>query len=323
MRRIATELRLILEVLDEAAKVQEGIAAGLVPSGECPGPGQDMAGDLLSHFLSVGLPVRLVSSLSELEFEVRKDVIGVFSAIVRLGSFAGADEQLREYVRANPAFFQILVEGYGHPETATHCGIMLRSCARHGRLVEAFLENAELVTRLLSFTSHGSFDVSSDAFSTLHDYLLTHKQVSAAFLEANFTNFFKVFNGLLQSEDYVTQRQALKLLSETLLDRTFMRVMLQYIGNDQYLQIHMNLLRAKSKAIQFEAFHVFKIFVANPQKPKRVHEILFKNKDKLVQLLQTLCASRPDDHQFAEDQTTVIGKLQGLQPLEPKPQAAA
>merc|ERR1719375_894841 len=90
--------------------------------------------------------------------------------------------------------------------------------------------------------------------------------------------------------------------------------MLSYIGDDSYLQIHMKLLLADSKAIQFEAFHVFKIFVANPYKPPRVQHILYKNKDKLVKLLETLRASRPDDRQFAEDKSTVIGKLQSLEP---------
>merc|ERR1712226_125416 len=199
-----------------------------------------------------------------------------------------------------------------------HCGMMLRSCARHQQLVEAFLSQSEVAIRLISFTRAESFDVSSDAFSSLHDFLLTHKATSAAFLEANFQEFFKLYNGLLVCGDCVTQRQALKLLSEMLLDRTFMRVMLAYIGDEQFLQIHMNLLRADSKAIQFEAFHVFKIFVANPQKPPRVQQILFKNKDKLVKLLETLRPSRPDDKHFAEDKSTVIGKLQALESPAPK-----
>ena len=35
-----------------------------------------------------------------------------------------------------------------------------------------------------------------------------------------------------------------------------------------------------------EAFHVFKIFVAYPDKPEGVKKILMRNKDKLVQFLQ-------------------------------------
>jgi len=38
----------------------------------------------------------------------------------------------------------------------------------------------------------------------------------------------------------------------------------------------MQFLRSSSKTIQFEAFHVFKIFAANPQKKPRVTRILYK-----------------------------------------------
>eukprot|EP00932_Pfiesteria_piscicida_P019852 SRR837773.6675.p3 GENE.SRR837773.6675~~SRR837773.6675.p3 ORF type:complete len:227 (+),score=93.23 SRR837773.6675:258-938(+) len=192
--------------------------------------------------------------------------------------------------------------------------MILRSCARHRELAAACLAQPEVLRRLLAFTSGGSFDVTSDAFSSLHDLLLMHKSVSASFLESHFQEFFQLYNALLQPDDYVTQRQALKLLSEVLLDRTFMRVMLMYIGEEQFLQIHMNLLRSDSKVIQFEAFHVFKIFVANPQKPPKVQLILHRNKEKLIRLLEALAPNRQDDQQFAEDKVTVIGKLQSLEP---------
>ncbi|CAE8635743.1 unnamed protein product, partial [Polarella glacialis] len=240
-------------------------------------------------------------------------------AIVRLGTQADADQQIQQYAMNHPRFFQLLVDGYEVSEIATHCGMMLRSCARHSRLVEAFFTQTEVAIKLISFTRHEAFDISSDAFSSLHDFLLTHQTLSAKFLEANFREFFGIYNGLLQTGDYVTQRQALKLLSDMLLERKFMRVMMAYIEDEQFLQIHMNLLKADSKAIQLEAFHVFKIFVANPQKPPRVQQILFKNKDRLITLLEGLKPNRSDDKQFDEDKCTVIGKLQALEAPPPRP----
>ncbi len=47
----------------------------------------------------------------------------------------------------------------------------------------------------------------------------------------------------------------------------------------------MNLLRDKSRNIQFEAFHVFKVFVANPNKPRPIMDILQKNREKLLKFL--------------------------------------
>lgn len=174
--------------------------------------------------------------------------------------------------------------------------------------------NPDIVTRLISIARHSNFDISSDAFSSLHDLLLTHKIVSSVFLEKNFPEFFPLYNDFLVSSDYVAQRQALKLLSETLLDRIFQRIMLKYIGDEQNLKIHMNFLLVDSKAIQLEAFQVLKIFVANPSKPPRVQHILHKNKEKLVKLLSSLHADRLDDKQFSKDMKTVIGTLHMMEP---------
>lgn len=71
--------------------------------------------------------------------------------------------------------------------------------------------------------------------------------------------FFHAFALLVQSTNYVTKRQSLKLLSELLLDRTNFAVMNRYIAIDDNLKMIMNMLRDKSKNIQFEAFHVFKV----------------------------------------------------------------
>lgn len=273
------------------------------------------AEELLALFLGADLLYRLVTRLSDLEFEARKDVIGVLSVVVRLGPTIRAEQILSDYVESNQHFFQVLVEGFAQPEICTQCGIMLRSCARLQSIVAKFLSRRDIMLRLLSFTRHGSFDISSEAFSSLHDFLLIHKNVSADFLENHFQEFFSSYNSLLESDDYITQRQALKLLSEMLLDRHFMKVMLLYIGEESYLRIHMNLLVTDSKAIQLEVFHVFKIFVANPQKPPRVAQILYKNRERLLTVLERIGQYRPDDRQFCEDQRTVVQKLQALEPL--------
>lgn len=107
------------------------------------------------------------------------------------------------------------------------------------------------------------------------------------------------------SGNYVNKRQSLKLLGEILLDRANFNVMTRYIANESNLKMMMNLLRDKSKNIQFEAFHVFKVcaetyntacgktlihetqvFVANPKKPPQIEAILRRNQDKLLVFLK-------------------------------------
>lgn len=75
----------------------------------------------------------------------------------------------------------------------------------------------------------------------------------------NHPQFFSHYSLLVQSSNYVTKRQSLKLLGEILLDRTNFKVMTRYIANEENLKVMMNLLKDRSKNIQFEAFHVFKV----------------------------------------------------------------
>jgi calcium binding protein 39 len=111
-----------------------------------------------------------------------------------------------------------------------------------------------------------NFDVASDAFATFKEMLTKHKTMCAEFLEKNYDKLFEEYTRLLHSENFVTKRQSLKLLGELLLDRSNFNVMTKYISQQKNLKLMMILLRDKSRSIQFEAFHVFKVFVANPNK---------------------------------------------------------
>jgi len=68
-----------------------------------------------------------------------------------------------------------------------------------------------------------------------------------------------MYTTLILSANYVTKRQSLKLLGEILLDRANYTIMTRYIGSEANLKMMMNFLRDKSRNIQFEAFHVFKV----------------------------------------------------------------
>ena len=120
-----------------------------------------------------------------------------------------------------------------------------------------------------------------------------------------------MYSGLILSSNYVTKRQSLKLLGEILLDRSNYTIMTRYISNAANLKMMMNFLRDKSRNIQFEAFHVFKVsrdrditghadyevFVANPHKPYEVDVILRRNKTKLLSFLKEFHNDK-DDEQF-------------------------
>ena len=60
----------------------------------------------------------------------------------------------------------------------------------------------------------------------------------------------------------------------------------------------MNLLKDVRKMIQYEAFHVFKVFVVNPNMGDPVRRELYRNKQKLLAFLPKFLADRTDDDQF-------------------------
>lgn len=97
---------------------------------------------------------------------------------------------------------------------------------------------------------------------------------------------FETYTRLLKSDNYAAKRQSLKLLSELLLDRANFTVMTKYISSVSNLKLMMTLLRDEHHTIRFEAFHVFKVFVANPNKPAPIQDILVRNKTKLIAFLQ-------------------------------------
>jgi len=141
------------------------------------------------------------------------------------------------------------------------------------------------------------------------------------FLEHKFDTIFGKYNVLLQSRNYVTKRQSLKLLGELLLNRSNFNIMMKYINDPNNLKIMMNLLRGNTKAIQFEAFHVFKIFVANPKKSKPVVEILVRNKKKLIEFLKKFQKDK-EDEQFNDEKGILLATLEKLEG-EPETGAAA
>ena len=73
----------------------------------------------------------------------------------------------------------------------------------------------------------------------------------------------------------------------------------------------MNLLRDDSEQVQLDAFHVFKLFVANPHMPEDVKHTLTMNRHRMVDFLSPFLAKHNDEN-FVTDKSIVIGQLKRL-----------
>mmetsp|Transcript_19074 Transcript_19074/g.32684 ORF Transcript_19074/g.32684 Transcript_19074/m.32684 type:complete len:370 (-) Transcript_19074:403-1512(-) len=253
----------------------------------------------------------LVKHLAQLEFEPRKDAALIFGASIRVKD---ADDKSvgSVYILQHPIITRRLFYGYDDPTIALNCGGMLRDCLRDEAVAKQFLENS-MFLEFFDRVEVANFEVASDAFSTFKDLLTRHKTVVAQYLQENYADFFAGYMRLLKSDNYVTRRQSLKLLGELLLDRSNVKVMVRFVSDVQHLMQMMLLLKDSSRSIQFEAFHVFKVFVANPSKPQPIIDILTNNKEKLLKYLEDFHTDRDDsDEMFKEEKAVLIREISSL-----------
>lgn len=261
-----------------------------------------------------GLLLLLLRNLHMVDFEGKKDAVQVFNNLLRRQ--IGTRTPTVEYICTKPEIVFTLCRGYEHQEIALNCGAMLRECVRYEALAKILLQSEQFYD-FFKYVEVSTFDIASDAFATFKDLLTRHKMLSAEFLEGNYERIFENYQKLLHSDNYVTRRQSLKLLGELLLDRHNFSVMTKYISSPDNLKLMMNLLKEKARNIQFEAFHVFKVFVANPNKPKPILDILIRNREKLIDFLSNFHNDRSDDEQFNDEKAYLIKQIQELKQATP------
>ena len=305
---------------------------------------QGLTGDSLSHLVP-----KLLEHLHELPFESRKHMAAIFNYLLVCG-LEGSDRELyqqimagfRDYVEINfDKILTLIVQGHdctavGASDVGLHCGSMYRSCFKHVSLYRRLVSTTPMVEKYIfpfldKFVHLPNFEISSDAMESLKlvftagvDALTFPDEASqremadlaASFLSRDYEAIWDDrFNPKLLSEqaNYMTKRVALQILSTVLLTRSNYAVMIKYVNSRINLILVMKLLRDNSPHITLDAFHVFKVFVANPNKIPEVVKILADNRDKLCRYLETLHQEKEaTDAQFRDEKALIIATIQGL-----------
>ncbi|THH31634.1 hypothetical protein EUX98_g2525 [Antrodiella citrinella] len=290
---------------EDVSKNLQQIKAILLGEGE---PIPELVAQLATETYSTDLLFHLVNNLHRLEFESRKDVVQVFSQLLRRQ--IGSRFPTVEYLSSHHDVIFAAFKGYENEEIGLNTGMILRDMLKHEPLAKVLLYSEKFYT-FPHYIETTTFGISCDAYANLKETLTRHKTMVAEYLDKNYERFFSTFTTLIMSSNYVTKRQSLKLLGEILLDRANFNVMTRYIANEANLKMMMNLLRDSSRNIQFEAFHVFKVFVANPKKPPQIENILRRNKEKLLVFLKDFHNDK-EDEQFTDEKQFLIVQIQNL-----------
>ncbi|KAK7258351.1 hypothetical protein RIF29_23924 [Crotalaria pallida] len=274
-------------------------------------PNPDACSQLTQEFFKDDTFRLLILFLPNLNVGARQDATHVITNLQR----QRVNSQLiaSHYLEQNLDLVDILMHGYEKDgDIALTYGAVARECIRHQSIARHVLES-EYMKKFFDYVQMPNFEVASDAVATFKELLTRHKSTVAEFLSKNYDWFFKEYNSqLLESTSYFTRRHAIKLLGDMLLDRSNSAVMVRYVSSLDNMVILMNLLRDSNKTIQLETFNVFKLFVANQNKPPVVVSILVTNKHKLLQFLSNFNTDKADE-QFQADRQQVISEIITLQ----------
>lgn len=267
-------------------------------------PDKAAAREQAAEILKTTLVEQLVELLPHLEFECRKDATQIFISLLRKHS--ASEPSAAAWLQARPALLMALLVGYEQPRVALCHGAMLRECIRHESLASVLLREEATFRTVFRLIESPHFDVASDAYATARELLTRHRTTVANFLAEQYDDFFGQYMALVQSENYVTKRQCLKLLGELLLDRSNFAIMSRFISSPEHLKVIMNLLRDASASIQYETFHVFKIFVANPRKEGLVLDLLRRNKERLVTFFDDFLTGKEQQDETFRDEKSFL-----------------
>ncbi|ODV79791.1 uncharacterized protein CANTADRAFT_21079 [Suhomyces tanzawaensis NRRL Y-17324] len=271
-------------------------------------PQPDQISQLALEIYSTDCLYNLMVNLKKLDFDSRKDVVILFLTLLRRQ--IGSKSPTVEYIlNQKPEILGLLIRGPESSEIGLICGQILRDCIKF-ESINKFVLHSSLFWNFFKYVQISIFEIATDAFITLHDLLTNHKKLVSEFLARNYDNFTSSINKLIQSNNYVTKRQSVKLLSELVLRRQNQAFLNQYFDDTNNLKLMMILLSDKLKNLQIEAFHIFKFFVAKPKKSQKVLDVLIKNKKNFIAFFDTFDIQ--SDSTTIDERDYVLGEIMKL-----------
>ncbi|CAB4274470.1 unnamed protein product [Prunus armeniaca] len=282
------------EKMDELSKAILEIRTVLYGDEESE-PNKDSCAQLTQEFFRGDTFRLLIVCLSKLNLGARKNATHVIANLLR----QRVQSQLiaLEYLEKNIDLMDILIKGYEDSgDVALSYGAISRECIRHQNVARYVLESDHM-KKFFDYIQTPNFNIASDAAATFKELMTRHKSTVAQFLSKNYE----------------------WLLGDVLLDRSNSAVMVRYVCSLDNMRILMNLLRDPKKTIKLETFHVFKLFVANQNKPPEIVNVLITNRTKLLRFFDDFTIEK-EDEQFEAAKVDVINEISVL---EPKPKISS
>lgn len=147
---------------------------------ENPDIDEEKAAEISKYMQSEGLIALLIHNLDSISFEARKDTALIFNNLIRKSV-----SDFHQHLTDNKAIVERLLQGYLSADSALSCGSMIRETIRNENLARFILNSEHFWAFLDTYVHLPNFDIASDAFNTLRDFLTMprHKHVAQEFME--------------------------------------------------------------------------------------------------------------------------------------------
>ncbi|AOW27450.1 calcium binding protein 39 [Candida albicans P57072] len=273
-------------------------------------PQPDQITQLAQEIYSTDCLYYLVVNLRKLDFDSRKDVVILFSTLLRR-TMANKSPTVDYLVHSKPEIITMLIKGPENLEIGLICGQILRDCIKF-EVINRFVLYSPSFYNFFKYVQIPTFEIATDAMMTLHELLTTHRKLVSEFLGNNYDVFITAINKLITSKNYVTKRQSVKLLNELVSQRSNQQFLSKFFDDANNLKLTMLLLSDKSKNLQLEGFHTLKFFVANPKRSQKVTDILIKNKANFIEFFKTFDIASFHDSNIIEERDYTLGEIKNL-----------
>lgn len=273
--------------------------------------------ELINQICERQLLPLLVKSMPLLDFDSRIKIAQIVSNLVR-------HEQISKLM-AKPDlqqdFLRMLVSGAQQSRYPLPYLDMLEVCMFREKLAAQFLKSGLLAVLLHKLCLSPDFAISSGAFAVVQRFFIPPKKskpcdrrdAALMHIKINQKSFFEEMRKLLAEGDYAQQRLTLDILRPLFSRDENLEILMSFISDLENLKSVMMLMNIAKPRLCIDAYHIFKLFVVNPEMPRDIQYVLYNNKEKLKSLLLAVLTSLQNVG-FDEDTKMVLTAIDRLSP---------
>lgn len=248
----------------------------------------------------------LISLMPLFGQQTNNEISTLFQSSIR----ENTDGHLPFYLIDRPEVLDLLFSYLNYNNLSSTANILLRSCIAIREFTQ-FLYQKQYVLSFIRFLASDNFELTTAAFKTFEDMLLTYPEITYSYIIDNYQVYSLEFKTLLASPVYLIKMLFLPMLFQLLAKEECRALMMIFLSDTQNLQLIIPLLRSDSKKIKHAAYNIFKLFVINPRKTHAITRVLSMNKVALVKTIRHIHISRSAT-ELLEERASLIATLRTL-----------